>query len=66
MWSTRRLNDMDPLPLVRYASGAGAAGDPAPSVTHHSLGPVRWPIPEWRPAGGSLLILGRRALRCER
>jgi hypothetical protein len=49
MWSTRRLNDMDPLPLVRYASGAGAAGDPAPSVTHHSLGPVRWPIPSGGP-----------------
>jgi len=28
MWSTLRLNDMDPLHLVGYASGADATGYP--------------------------------------
>jgi hypothetical protein len=28
MWSTRWLNDMDPLPLVGYASGVDATGYP--------------------------------------
>jgi hypothetical protein len=28
MWSTQRLNDMDPLPLVCYPSAADAAGYP--------------------------------------
>jgi hypothetical protein len=28
MWSTRRLNDMDPLPLVGYASGVDVTGYP--------------------------------------
>ena len=28
MWSTQRLNDMDPLPLVGYASGADVTGYP--------------------------------------
>jgi hypothetical protein len=62
MWSTQRLNDMDPLPLVGYAFGADAAGYPLPLVTHRSLGPIRWPVPEWRPAGGTeSMILDRLA-----
>jgi hypothetical protein len=28
MWSTQRLNDIDPLHLARYASGADATGYP--------------------------------------
>jgi hypothetical protein len=30
MWSTQRLNDMDPLHLVGYTSGADATGYPRP------------------------------------
>jgi hypothetical protein len=46
MWSTRRLNDMDPLSLVGYAFGADATGILALAVINHSPGLVRWPIPE--------------------
>jgi hypothetical protein len=28
MWSTRRLNDMDTCPQIRYASGADGTGYP--------------------------------------
>jgi hypothetical protein len=30
MWSTRRLNDMDACPPIRYASGADGTGYPRP------------------------------------
>jgi hypothetical protein len=29
-WSTQRLDDLDPCPPVRYASGAGVTGYPRP------------------------------------
>jgi hypothetical protein len=51
MWSTRRLNDMDPLPLVSYASGADATGYPRPGDPITIQG-QSWAIPERRPAGG--------------
>jgi hypothetical protein len=34
MWSIRRLNDMDPLPLDCYAFGADATGYPRSVVIH--------------------------------
>jgi len=52
MWSTRRLNDMDPCPPIRYASGADATGYPLPLGDPHVSGPILGIIPEWRPAGG--------------
>jgi len=42
MWSTQRLNDMDPLHLVGYASGADATGYPRPGAPHYPV-PVREP-----------------------
>jgi hypothetical protein len=35
MWRTQRLNDIDPLHLARYASGADATGYPRSGDTHH-------------------------------
>jgi hypothetical protein len=54
---TRRLNDTEPLSLVGYTFGAGD-GIPAPAVIYHSVGSVRWPIPE-RPQ-----VIGWQVLIC--
>jgi hypothetical protein len=56
MWSTRRLNDMDPLHLVGYAPGADATGYPRPGDPPLSR-PSPGAIPERRPAGGTCVDL---------
>lgn len=49
MWSTRRLNNMDFLPLVGYASSADATGYPRPGDPPRSgPGPDGYPGAEAR------------------
>jgi hypothetical protein len=56
MWGTQRLNDIDPLHLARYASGADATGYPRSGDPHHYPAPVREPSRSEGPPEASVLI----------